>query len=140
METNEMTMTEAVCQDCGGALGPGRNDKKFCSNECRTNFNNRKKKDQQQQSATEEMSVPDYIRRIQEIQLKNRSIMESLNPEEKPRHIRMRDLLGKGFNPKFFTSEADPTEAGNVYRFCFEYGYWLDGDVAIVVHREREVL
>lgn len=136
METAEMTAEKRVCKDCGGPVGPGRADKEFCDAACKTNYHNRKRKEEEAQ-----LSVPDYITRIQEIQLKNRAILEGLRPEEKPVSIRMRDLLGKGFNPKFFTSEADPTQsAGKVYRFCFEYGYWLDGDYAVVIHREREVL
>lgn len=52
----------------------------------------------------------------------------------------MRDLVGKGFNPKFMTSEAEPTGSGKVYRFCFEYGYHLEkSGYTIIVCRRREV-
>ena len=130
-----------TCEDCGGPLGPGRDDRKYCSDACRTNFNNRKRK-QLLRLANEEdaLSVPDFITRIQGIILHNRVILESLCDDEHAHSIRMRDLVGKGFNPKFFTSEAEPTAGGNVYRFCFEYGYRLSDDgVAIVIRREREI-
>ena len=139
METSVLTMSARTCKDCGAPLGPGREDRQYCGPACKTNYNNRRRREQEL-NATVQLSVPDYITRIQEIQLKNRQILERLCTEEKPRAIRMRDLAGKGFNPKFFTSEADPTESGNVYRFCFEYGYRLDGEIAVIVCRKREVL
>jgi hypothetical protein len=52
----------------------------------------------------------------------------------------MRDLLGRSFNPKFFTSQAEPTDDGHIYRFCFEYGYWeKENDDVVIVYRPREV-
>lgn len=137
METSRLNDPARKCKDCGTVLGPGREDRQFCDAGCRTNFNNRKRRNLQVVDA--ELSVPEYITRIQEIQLKNRSILEGLCPEDDSISIQMRDLLGKGFNPKFFTSEAEAKSSGHVYCFCFEYGYWLDGDYAVVVHREREV-
>jgi len=38
--------------------------------------------------------------------------LEGLCSEEKAGSIRMRDLVGKGFNPEFFTSEAEPAGSG----------------------------
>lgn len=85
------------------------------------------------------MSVPEYITRIQEIQLSNRAILESLCTEDEPGRLKMRDLLGKGFNPKFFTSE-EVSKKGHLYRFCFEHGYFVnEDDYAIIVCRKREV-
>jgi hypothetical protein len=138
METSVLTVEKRMCKECGDPVGPGRADKEFCCGPCKTSFNNRRRKEQELAEAAQ-LSVPDYITRIQEIQLKNRLILSALCTEDDPGRIKMRDLLGKGFNPKFFTSE-EPTKTGNLYRFCFEYGYWLDGDYAVVVHREREVL
>ena len=87
-----------------------------------------------------QLSVPDYIDRITNIILNNRALLEALCDEENPGHIRMRNLIGRGFNPKFFTSEAEPTSVGNVYRFCFEYGYREDEDgMAVIICRPREV-
>jgi len=133
METNMLTMTAKLCKECGEPVGPGRADKEFCDPACKTSYNNRRKKEQP------ELSVPEFITRIQEIQLKNRSILETLCTVDEPGSIRLRDLHGKGFNPKFFTSEA-PTEQGDIYRFCFEYGYKVVRDKAIIICREREVL
>jgi predicted nucleic acid-binding Zn ribbon protein len=137
-------LVERTCKDCGSPLPPGREDKQYCDDACRTNFNNKKRRDLQKSELTlakqDELSVPEYIARIQEIILNNRSLMVPLCDEEHPGKIRMRDLLGRGFNPKFFTSEAEPTGSGNVYRFCFEYGYReCDDGTAIVICRPREI-
>jgi len=145
VETNTLTATERKCKDCGTILGPGREDRQYCDSACRTNYNNRRRKENQHAidgvNELEQLSVPDYITRIQEIQLNNRRILEGLCSEEKAGRIRMRDLTGKGFNTKFMTSEAEPTESGKVYRFCFEYGYHLeDNGFALIVCRKREVV
>lgn len=138
-ETQTTEKDVRLCKDCGAPIGPGREDRQYCDAACKTNYNNRRRKEQQPQS-TNELPVPDYITKIQNIILQNRKILEGLCDGEKPGRIRMRDLVGNGFNLKFFTSEADPTETGNVYRFCFEYGYRQceDGSV-IIIRREREV-
>ena len=133
---------ERTCKDCGQPLGPGREDKQYCDDACRTNFNNRKRRDllKVETENIAQLSVPDYISRIQAIILQNRSLLEALCDEECVGTIRMRDLVGRGFNPKFFTSEAEPTGSGNIYRFCFEYGYRISEDgMAIVICRRREI-
>lgn len=144
METETLILTDRRCKDCGAVLGPGREDRQYCDSNCKTSFNNRRRRDIQKVEAieleAEQLSVPDYITRIQEILLNNRKIMEGLCTEEKAVNIRMRDLVGKGFNTKFFTSESEPTETGKVYRFCFEFGYRVeDNGFAIIICRKREV-
>ena len=129
-------------------MGAGRDDRLYCSDACRTNFNNKRRRERQQEAAEtvmevahQQMSEPDYIARIQEIILHNRELLAPLCDADNVGHIRMRNLLGRGFNPKFFTSQAEPTETGNIYRFCFEYGYREDADgMMIVVCRPREVI
>ena len=136
------TATERTCKDCGKPIGPGREDKMYCDDACRTNFNNRKQRELRKNEliAAPQMDVPEYISRIQEIILKNRYLLQSLCDDENAGHIRMRHLVGRGFNAKFFTSEAEPTGTGNVYRFCFEYGYSVGSDgIVTVVCRKREI-
>lgn len=152
MEQEHLTLTdERTCKDCGAVLGAGREDRQYCDDGCRTNFNNRKRRETQKSQVnlpdtevaviTPTLTVPEYITRIQEILLENRAIMESLCDEERPRRMKFRDLVGKGFNAKYFTSETEPTVTGNVYRFCFEYGYRRDDDgMVVVICRKREVL
>lgn len=145
METATLTVAERKCKDCGTILGRGREDRQYCDSACKTNYNNLRRKMNQnvigEGNEREQLSVPDYITRIQEIQLNNRRILEGLCSEEKAGRIRMRDLIGRGFNIKFMTSEAEPTESGKIYRFCFEYGYHLeDNGFALIVCRKREVV
>lgn len=143
MEIKTLTITERRCKDCGTVLGPGREDRQYCDDACRTNFNNRKRRENQRADEAgaerEQLSVPEYITRIQEILLNNRKILEGLCSEEKAGCIRKRDLIGKGFNLKFMTSVAEPTESGRVYHFCFEYGYYEENGFVIIVCRKREV-
>jgi hypothetical protein len=149
MDANETMEKEvAKCEFCGKPLGPGRIKRKYCDAACKSEYwNERNREDKEGRAAFlekekyfEEMSIPDYIKRIQDILLRNRKILEGLCGDGQPRRMRMRELLGKEFNPKFFTSQAEPTDQGHVYRFCFEYGYWEkdNGDVVIIC-REREV-
>jgi len=145
METATLEITRRTCKDCGAPLGPGREDRQYCDSNCKTNFNNRRRKENQtkndepEQVQPQQLSIPDYITRINDILLNNRRILEGLCSEEKPGGIRMRDLIGKGYNTKYITSDAEPTETGRVYRFCFEYGYAEDNGFAIIVCRKREV-
>src|ERR1700733_4667532 len=99
MEIATLTVAERRCKDCGTLLGPGREDRQYCDSACKTNYNNRRRKENQkanenhEESApteTEQLSIPDYITRIQEILLNNRRILEGLCSEEKVGHIRMR--------------------------------------------------
>jgi len=134
---------EKVCLDCGQPLGPGREDRKYCSDACKTNYSNRMRRlarREQEGKPPEAESLPDFIQTIQKIQLRNRNILSQLCDEFTVRRVRMRDLIGAGFNAKFFTSQADPTGDGHIYRFCFEYGYWEREDgVVTIVCRPREV-
>ena len=80
---------ERKCRDCGVVLGPGREDRQYCDSACKTNFNNRRRREQQKGEETSaeqqlpELSVPDYITRIQDILLNNRTILEGLCDEER---------------------------------------------------------
>jgi hypothetical protein len=135
---------EKVCLDCGGPLGPGREDRRYCSDACKTNYNNRMrraaKQGEKDQVEKDPAELPEFIIKIQAIQLRNRNILAQLCDEDRISRVRMRDLVGVGFNPKFFTSQADPTGDGHIYRFCFEYGCWEREDgVVTIVCRPREV-
>jgi hypothetical protein len=146
MTLSEPTL-EKTCLNCGEKLGPGRKDRKYCSDPCKTEYNNKeserkrdeKKLQNQEQVTQQEMTVPEYILKIQDILLRNREILSAACKEDK-KAMKLRDLEGRGFNKKFFTSEADPTSDGHIYRFCFEYGYWRKSETDVmIVHRPREV-
>jgi hypothetical protein len=102
-------MMERFCLDCGNSI-KGRSDKKFCDDQCRNNYNNRLK--------IEDSST---VKQINAILKKNRSILQTLNPEGKLK-ITAEKMLRLGFNFNYFTHTYE-TYKGSIYFFCYEYGY-----------------
>jgi len=47
-----------------------------------------------------------------------------------------RDLLGKGFNPKYFTSEC--LIGGLAFKFCFDYGYHVTENGQVYIEENRQ--
>lgn len=112
------------CPECGNII-LGRIDKKFCSDMCRNNFNNKLKA----------VDV-NYVRNINNILKKNRRILEDICPEEKQKTTRG-TLLKKGFDFAFITHQRK-TQAGSIYFFVYDYGYLeLDNDFFLVVKDNR---
>lgn len=145
--TQEETLVKR-CLECGEPIKKGnREDTKYCNDQCRTSYNNRvrrEKRQQKQEAATSpaapEMSTADYVRKIVDILMQNHAILEKIAVGNEPVRMEMRDLMGRGFNFKFFTSEA-PTQNGDIYRFCFDRGYKQTPDgFVIIVQRDREVI
>lgn len=112
------------CPICGDTIS-GRIDKKFCSDQCRTEFNNRNNK-----------YSNNLIRQINGKLRKNRRILEELNPNGKTK-VKYNRLFDRGFDFQHFTS-IYTTKTGNIYYFCYEHGYLEldDGFYALVV-RDR---
>ena len=112
-----------TCPVCGDTF-TGRVDKKFCSDQCRTEFNNKSNKD-----------VTNYMRNINGVLRKNRKILEKLNPQGKTKVPKKR-LVDKGFDFHYFTSTYT-TKAGTVYYFCYEQGFLpLEGDFYALVKKD----
>jgi hypothetical protein len=112
------------CTECGEAI-LGRVDKKFCSDQCRNNYNNRLNSD-----------ANNLVRNTNKILRRNRRILEELNPNGKAKVPREKLSL-KGFNFSYYTSTYT-TKTGNVYYFCYEYGYLLlEADYLALVKNER---
>jgi len=110
---------ENTCKECEIPLA-GRLDKKFCSDQCRYLYNNRRKR----QHEVAILNVNQVLRR-------NRSILKSLNPVGKTT-VRKALLENKGFDFKFFT-HTYRTKSGALYYFVYEYGYGLEQDDKIVL-------
>jgi hypothetical protein len=112
-----------TCQECGEAF-TGRADKKFCSVQCRSSYNNRLNSD-----------VTNFMRNINNILRKNRRILAEFNPNGKAR-IHRDKLLERGFRFSYFTNEY-VTKSGNVYRFCYDQGYLEieEGFLTLVVRK-----
>lgn len=100
---------EKICLDCGKTV-IGRADKKFCDDQCRSNFNNREKT---------RLSEP--IKKINAILLKNKRILDELNTEGKTKVAKLK-LEKAGFNFNYFTHKHI-TQNGNSYTFCYDQGY-----------------
>lgn len=121
METNEKK-----CIECNKPL-KGRADKKFCDDLCRNSYNNKLNSDSNS-----------YVRNINNNLRKNRRILEETLPlTEEMAKITRSKLLERGFQFKYFTHTYS-NKKGNVYYFCYEYGYLLlEGDWVLVVKRKE---
>jgi hypothetical protein len=116
-------METRLCLDCNEKLN-GRSDKKFCDDQCRSNFNNR----QQSENTS-------FMRQVNSILKRNRRILEELNPEGKVK-INRKKLVAKGFNFGYFTNIYQ-TQTGKSYFFCYESGYLLlEHDEILLVRKE----
>ena len=103
----------------------GRADKKFCSDYCRNDFNNKLNKDSN-----------NLMRNINNLLRKNYRILEELNPNDKTKTTRNK-LIAKGFNFNYFTN-IYTTKTGNTYYFVYNQGYLpLENDFYALVKRER---
>jgi hypothetical protein len=98
-----------ICIECSAEF-KGRIDKKYCSDQCRTAFNNRLNSDE-----------TTYVRNVNNILRKNRRILIELNPDGKSR-VNGSKLKAKGFDFTYFTSTYT-TKEGSQYFYCYEQGY-----------------
>jgi len=114
------------CLECGDEF-TGRVDKKFCSDQCRTSFNNKLNSD-----------ANNYVRNINNILRKNRRILTELNPHGKSK-VHKDKMLERGFKFSYFTN-IYKTKAGKSYYFCYEQGYLpIDNDYYALVIRKGYV-
>ena len=97
------------CPVCGEIV-TGRTDKKYCSDQCRAEFNNRNNKD-----------CTNAMRKINRILRRNRRILAELNPDGKTR-ISLQKLTEKGFDFQYFTN-VRYNRRGKACYFCYEQGY-----------------
>jgi hypothetical protein len=107
------------CLDCHTEI-KGRADKKFCDDQCRNNYNNRRKSIEGK-----------HINKINQILAKNRRLLMQENPDGKVK-IRKEELVKKGFDFDYHT-HYHLTAEGNVYIFCYEFGYLPVGNEEVVL-------
>lgn len=111
-----------TCLECGYEI-VGRSDKRFCSDQCRSAYNNR--------INTEMLQC---IRNTNNILKKNRRILSQLNQEGKTK-VHKERLLDLGFRFEYMT-ERYITRKGTTYYFCYEQGYLpLDNNWFILVKK-----
>ncbi len=115
------------CLLCEKAL-KGRSDKKFCDDYCRAAYNNDLKS-----------AANNNIRNVNNALGKNRRILENLLPDGEQMVKTNRDkLLNLGFQFKYLT-HTYTNQKGNVYHFCYEYGYLpLENNWFLIVKRNEE--
>ena len=103
-------MKKRFCLNCEEEF-EGRTDKLFCTPYCKSNHNYLKNK----------VKENTFFKSI-DLQLKkNRRLLRDFNKAGKST-IRQEKLLAAGFNPKFFTHYWKNSK-GDVYLFCYEYGF-----------------
>ena len=115
-----------ICPECGEEY-TGRSDKKFCSAPYRSGYHNRQKADEQS-----------FQRSINNILKHNRNVLAELNPDGKA-NVRRDRMIDRGFKFRYFTN-AYESRNGNVYHFCYDYGYKVEeGDWVLVIKRQEYV-
>jgi hypothetical protein len=115
------------CIACGKTV-KGRSDKKFCDDYCRNNYNNQLK-----------AGDNNLVRNINNALGKNRRILENLlTGGEEMTKTNKEKLQRLGFRFKYIT-HTYTNKKGNIYFFCYEYGYLpLEGEWYLVVKRKEE--
>lgn len=114
------------CLYCDNKIS-GRTDKKFCNDYCRNAYNNQLKS----------VNSP-VVRNINNVLIKNRRILEAALGNEKMMKQTKEKLLQQGFSFKYFTHNYT-NQKGDVYLFCYEYGYLpLGHDWFLIVKRKEE--
>lgn len=114
------------CIECGDKI-MGRADKKFCTDQCRSAYNNRLNSDSN-----------NIMRNINNTLRKNRRILLDANPEGKGK-ISKGQLAKKGFKFDYFTNLYQ-TKNGHTYYFCYDQGYLpLDHDYYALVRRKEYI-
>ncbi len=98
-----------LCKECGDTF-VGRSDAKFCSDQCRSSYNN---KVNGYQSS--------YVRKINAVLRRNRKILCELNKKEGT-EVTASQLGRKGFDFEFFTTSYT-TPNGEVYNYCYDQGF-----------------
>ena len=127
-----------TCLECGEALGPGRGDRKFCNDICRTAYNNKNRASKTATSRFPQLFEKEtyFTRKVYQRLLANRDILlhhfEILGDQ-----TTYRDLQGRGFNFKFFTSVYDDPIGFTQY-FCFDYGYCIQDQKVYILYRPEE--
>lgn len=113
------------CLACGEIIH-GRSDKKFCSDYCRNDYNNKKKSEHLKQ-----------ISKIDKILHSNRNILEKLCPDGKITIDKLK-LSSGGFDFSFFTN-IYKTRKDDIYYFCYDYGYrYLPDSNRILIVKKKD--
>ena len=115
------------CLSCGREF-TGRQDKKYCSSDCRSSYHNERNSD-----------ANNFVRKVNKVLRENRRVLKELNPDGKAK-IHRKKLEERNFRFQYFTN-LYRTQKGHVYYFCYEEGYReLENDYFILVQRQDYVV
>jgi predicted nucleic acid-binding Zn ribbon protein len=119
--------TSKNCKCCSKPI-KGRTDKKFCDDYCRNVFNNQLKAESN-----------NLVRNINNALRKNRGILNELLPDkERMVKAKLDKLLELGFQFKYHT-HTYTNQKGNIYHFCYEYGYLpIENNLFLIVRRNED--
>lgn len=119
-----MPVAKKKCIECDEDMR-GRQDKRFCSDQCRSAYHNKQNSDQ-----------TNFVRNINNILRKNRRILETFNPKGKA-NVHKDKLRDEGFKFAYFTNKYI-TQKGAVYHFVYEQGYIEreNGYLTLVIRQE----
>ena len=121
-----LSAVEKRCLDCGDVIH-GRTDKKFCSDQCRNNYNNRLNRDSS-----------NFMRNVHGLLRKNRRILADLYNDGRLK-VHKDALFALGYNFSFFTHIIE-SSGGQKFQYCFEYGYSEIGDDFIELKQNSQYL
>lgn len=109
------------CIACEAVI-TGRSDKKFCNNNCRSDFNNQVNKNR------------DFLmRKINKILKRNKLILGRFFIQENL-VLNTSILIAAGFDFNYYT-HREKDARGNLYTYCYEYGYAENSDHSIMLKR-----
>ena len=116
-------MEKRLCASCKKEM-TGRIDRKFCSDECRTDYNN--KINRRKSSA---------LLKINKILRRNHKILEQTCAIEMTT-CSFSYLIEQGFNFDYFTSAADSGRRGESMKMiCYDYSYSLKKDGRVIIEK-----
>ncbi|MFM2196291.1 MAG: hypothetical protein RL092_1891 [Bacteroidota bacterium] len=111
LKSSDMNIQSNHCLECDEIM-IGRIDKKFCSDSCRSSYNNRKRVINQTN-----------VKKVNLILVKNRSILYELNTRVQENSvITTFQLKLMGFDFAFFTHQTSDRRGRMLY-YCYDLGY-----------------
>ena len=115
-------MNDRRCLKCDEQL-KGRADQKFCSDQCRSAYNN-----------LQYVELNNVIKTVNRILKKNHLILATLNSEGKVTATKS-DLQKKGYRFEYFTSTYT-TRSNRINYFCYDQGFRLqESDKLVLIQR-----
>lgn len=115
---------EKCCLNCRELI-KGRSDKKFCGDQCRSNYN-------YNHTGIDHLN---FVRNVNRALRKNRNILKVLNKKGRTKVLR-KSLSERGFNFSYYTNILE-TSQRNKYYFCYEMGYVSLGEEEVLLIRRE---